>query len=423
MSDLGFLSYEEELDPVEQAQKTAKAASSVRKELEDRGILAFVMMADSLPEAEQRLAMRDVDSTIDDVLSRHMPGDEGAKARLVSNIFKQFESAQYSRDPRWIEARYPGVDQDGNPFEVGDRVFYYPLSRTFLTGEAAEKAAREFAAAAQDEAFMNNASVKVAEDKMPMKDGKPAFLSDDEDSDEDDEDSNDDDSDDEDDDKKSRSDDDEDSEDDDDDSDKDDDDPKGSKKSNRVTLSEGTIDPRLKGIWFEDSTNDSSINNSSKENVNKIESQTVLASYDDDEESEEDSRRLRHKNGPFALCPTCRGRGTHVNPNIDGGGLTSDDFADDPDFYDDYFAGNYDVSCSECDGRRVVPRCLTPECSNPAAAKSTPFTGDRDRRLTVTREHYPNCSEHFSEEDAEAEESAYRDRELRRAESPYNEWY
>ena len=57
----------------------------------------------------------------------------------------------------------------------------------------------------------------------------------------------------------------------------------------------------------------------------------------------------------FIVCPTCNGKGSHVNPNIDSHGLCSDDFYDDPEFEEDYFSGVYDVSCNECFGKRVVP--------------------------------------------------------------------
>jgi len=53
----------------------------------------------------------------------------------------------------------------------------------------------------------------------------------------------------------------------------------------------------------------------------------------------------------FECCPTCSGRGTHVNPSIDCDGFSSDDFAADPDFARDYHSGNYDVACYGCDGK------------------------------------------------------------------------
>ena len=57
----------------------------------------------------------------------------------------------------------------------------------------------------------------------------------------------------------------------------------------------------------------------------------------------------------FEVCDTCDGRGSHVNPSIDSGGLTSDDFYDDPDFEEDYHSGRYDVTCYSCGGKRVLP--------------------------------------------------------------------
>jgi hypothetical protein len=57
----------------------------------------------------------------------------------------------------------------------------------------------------------------------------------------------------------------------------------------------------------------------------------------------------------FEVCPRCSGRGQHCNPNIDGHGLTADDFIEaGDDFRGDYMAGRYDVACHECGGLRVV---------------------------------------------------------------------
>lgn len=57
----------------------------------------------------------------------------------------------------------------------------------------------------------------------------------------------------------------------------------------------------------------------------------------------------------FEVCPTCRGRGTHVNPSIDDNGLSAEDFREDPDFEESYFRGDYNVTCYECGGANVVP--------------------------------------------------------------------
>lgn len=61
--------------------------------------------------------------------------------------------------------------------------------------------------------------------------------------------------------------------------------------------------------------------------------------------------------GKYEVCPRCDGRGAHVNPAIDGNGLTSEDFEDE-DFREGYFAGRYDVTCYDCKGLRVV---MTPD--------------------------------------------------------------
>ncbi len=54
------------------------------------------------------------------------------------------------------------------------------------------------------------------------------------------------------------------------------------------------------------------------------------------------------------VCPQCRGRGTIVNPAVDGNGLTAEDFGQDPEFLDDYLGGVFNIPCPECSGRRVV---------------------------------------------------------------------
>jgi hypothetical protein len=78
--------------------------------------------------------------------------------------------------------------------------------------------------------------------------------------------------------------------------------------------------------------------------------------YDEDEAAERDLERLKNFFGKhkFEVCPRCEGRGKHVNPAIDGHGLSAEDFDQDPDFREDYFSGVYDVPCYECKGDRVV---------------------------------------------------------------------
>jgi len=71
------------------------------------------------------------------------------------NINEWSGGRAYPRDPFWLKAKYPGVDKNGKHFKKGDDVFYYPNSRTFLTGEEAKQASRDFDAAKQDEVFYN----------------------------------------------------------------------------------------------------------------------------------------------------------------------------------------------------------------------------------------------------------------------------
>ena len=89
----------------------------------------------------------------------------------------------------------------------------------------------------------------------------------------------------------------------------------------------------------------------------------------------------------FEVCSRCQGKGTHVNPNVDGHGLSREDFDQDPDFERDYFAGVFDVRCAECKGERVV---LEPNWDQMI---------ERQKELANT--HYQDESDHFAEIAAE----------------------
>jgi len=62
------------------------------------------------------------------------------------------------------------------------------------------------------------------------------------------------------------------------------------------------------------------------------------------------------------VCPQCDGTGKHVNPAIDGHGLSADDFAEDPDFAESYFSGVYDVRCELCNGNNVIDEVDEERC-------------------------------------------------------------
>lgn len=59
--------------------------------------------------------------------------------------------------------------------------------------------------------------------------------------------------------------------------------------------------------------------------------------------------------GKFEVCPRCQGKGKHVNSNVDGyHGISQEEFDNDPQFYEDYRSGVYDVECERCHGMRVI---------------------------------------------------------------------
>lgn len=50
----------------------------------------------------------------------------------------------------------------------------------------------------------------------------------------------------------------------------------------------------------------------------------------------------------FEVCDGCRGKGTHVNRNIDGNGITAGEWAEwDEDDRETYMSGGYDVTCED----------------------------------------------------------------------------
>lgn len=87
----------------------------------------------------------------------------------------------------------------------------------------------------------------------------------------------------------------------------------------------------------------------------RVQSPTVdLGDESDESDASDDDEIELSVPLKYEVCPTCEGKGKHVNPSIDGDGLTARDFEDDPDFREDYFSGRYDVTCYGCKGQRVV---------------------------------------------------------------------
>jgi hypothetical protein len=59
----------------------------------------------------------------------------------------------------------------------------------------------------------------------------------------------------------------------------------------------------------------------------------------------------------FEVCDTCRGKGTHVHPDIDGHGISEEEWNGPdwgPEEQEAYMSGRYDVICRECKGERVT---------------------------------------------------------------------
>jgi hypothetical protein len=61
--------------------------------------------------------------------------------------------------------------------------------------------------------------------------------------------------------------------------------------------------------------------------------------------------------GKYILCPRCRGTGRQCNPNIDGHGITAEEW-NGPDWSDEdkefYLSGGYDIDCTTCSGRTTI---------------------------------------------------------------------
>jgi|CXWL01.1.fsa_nt_gi hypothetical protein len=87
-----------------------------------------------------------------------------------------------------------------------------------------------------------------------------------------------------------------------------------------------------------------------------------------------------------ALCPTCDGKGTTVNPAVDSHGISPEEFAEDPDFEEAYFRGDFDVRCRECGGEKVIDNIdwETLEKTDPELAKQV--REHEDRRYQMEQE-------------------------------------
>lgn len=65
----------------------------------------------------------------------------------------------------------------------------------------------------------------------------------------------------------------------------------------------------------------------------------------------------------WAICPECSGAGTELRGGLKGAVFSAEDLAEDPEFFDDYFSGAYDVACSKCHGRTSVLEVDVASCT------------------------------------------------------------
>lgn len=92
----------------------------------------------------------------------------------------------------------------------------------------------------------------------------------------------------------------------------------------------------------------------------------------------------------FAVCSRCEGKGSHINPSIDGHGITAEEWDRDWDdeSRENYFSGVYDVTCGECKGLRVVPVVDEERLNEEAKAQ---FAKAEERTAQVSRWNYEDA--------------------------------
>lgn len=86
-----------------------------------------------------------------------------------------------------------------------------------------------------------------------------------------------------------------------------------------------------------------------------------------------DGRRELLLPGKRVICSRCDGEGKHTNPAIDSHGITQEEFDENPGFQEAYMRGDYDVTCHECRGERVLSE-LNLDCLPKALRKRVEFT-------------------------------------------------
>lgn len=82
------------------------------------------------------------------------PTPNKRRKRVSRNAYGRSRYGSYSNDPRWMAAKYPGVDSEGKSFKKGDEILYWPSTKTVMTGAKAKQAWLDFLSAKGDEEGM-----------------------------------------------------------------------------------------------------------------------------------------------------------------------------------------------------------------------------------------------------------------------------
>lgn len=121
---------------------------------------------------------------------------------------------------------------------------------------------------------------------------------------------------------------------------------------------------------------------------------TLTIEWTDYNEDGEEVKKSLTLPAEMKVCDLCGGTGSHTNPSIDAGGISQEDFYDDPDFEEEYFSGTYDVPCAQCGGKNVIPVVNENALSKEQSEEYNKYVEDKRER---EREEYYDRQTRFYE--------------------------
>jgi len=102
-------------------------------------------------------------------------------------------------------------------------------------------------------------------------------------------------------------------------------------------------------------------------------------------DEEGDSREVEVP-ATYCVCETCNGCGTHVNPSVDAGGISGEEWGEwDEEDREAYMDGRYDVQCYECKGKRVVPTLDEANCDPTVLKQLQDYERSRAESAAISR--------------------------------------